>query len=296
MVSTALQITQHKIDGVTLSVTISGNGPPLFLLHGAFQTWACWRPLIPALAEQFTVIAPDLRGLGRSARTAAGYDMATVAGDIVGLADHLGHERFLIAGHDLGGGVGAALALAAPDRVLGFAFLDMLIPGFGFEDAWVPRPNGQFLWFGALNSVPAAVETLLAGREREYIEFVLKSVSANPEAFAVEDVDDYAQGYAGERGLEPLGQYFRAMWTNAEHFRAAVASGQRITAPVLALGGEHSTGEGAARSIEGIATQVEAGIVPGAGHWLPEEQPDHMMARLLAFFEPLVATPLRTAL
>jgi hypothetical protein len=111
------------------------------------------------------------------------------------------------------------------------ACLDMLIPGFGFEDAWVPKPEGRFLWFGALNSVPGAIETLLAGREREYITFVLQSMSANPRAFADEDIDDYAEGYSGEGGLEPLGRYFRAMWTNADHFRSEVSSGKRINAP-----------------------------------------------------------------
>ncbi len=145
------------------------NGSPILLLHGAFQTRYLWRNIAVELSKTHTVIAPDLRGIGDSEAGDNIFDMKTVASEQATLMQTLGFESYAVIGHDLGAGVGYALAAQFPEQVTRFAFMDMLLPGFGFEDAWVPRPNGQFLWFAALNSVPGLVETLLKGRERKYL-------------------------------------------------------------------------------------------------------------------------------
>jgi pimeloyl-ACP methyl ester carboxylesterase len=274
--------SRAEVNGVGLSYAMTGKGPPVVLLHGAFQTWRCWRRVMETLSDRFTLIAPDLRGIGGSDRPDTGYEMFSAATDIAALIRLLAPEGAAVAAHDIGGGVGAALALAEPDLVHKFAFLDMALPGFGFEDIWVPKPGGQFLWFGALNSVPGAIETLLAGREREYIEFVLKSVSANPDAFDAEDVDAYVQAYAAPGGLRALSAYFQAMWRNAEDFKAHAAA-RKYPGPVLAVGGEYSTGALAGASMEGVADHVESVTLPGAGHWLPEEKPAELADLLYRF-------------
>jgi pimeloyl-ACP methyl ester carboxylesterase len=252
------------------------------LLHGAFQTWRCWRRVIDELASDFHLIAPDLRGMGDSYRPDEGYEMFSSAADIASLIRKLAPSGASVVAHDIGGGVGAALALAEPSLVKKFAFLDMALPGFGFEDIWVPKPDGQFLWFGALNSVPGAIETLLAGREREYIEFVLQSGSANAAAFDQDDVSAYAQSYAAPGGLRALSAYFQSMWRNAEWFTAQAARG-KYTGPVLAIGGEYSTAGLAGISMQGVAENVTSMTLSEAGHWLPEEKPAELASSLKEF-------------
>jgi pimeloyl-ACP methyl ester carboxylesterase len=259
-----------------------GKGSPVLLLHGAFQTRYLWRHAAEVLAVKHTVIAPDLRGLGDSGTADGKLDFKSVATELATLMTALDHERFAVAGHDLGGGVGYALAAMAPQRVTHFAFMDMLLPGFGFEEAWVPRPNGQFLWFAALNSVPGVIETLLKGREREYLDTVLRGgFTANKAGITDADLAAYAAAYARPGALAALGGYFRAMWTNAEHNKASAAV--KLAMPVAAFGGEHSVGAGAAQSMSAVAGHVQTVIVPGSGHWLPEENPSFVHNELLAF-------------
>jgi pimeloyl-ACP methyl ester carboxylesterase len=259
-----------------------GKGSPVLLLHGAFQTRYLWRSTAEVLAKRHTVIAPDLRGIGDSGAADGKFDFKSVAAELAALMAALGHERYAVAGHDLGGGVGYALAALAPQRVTQFAFMDMLLPGFGFEDAWVPRPDGQFLWFAALNAVPGVIETLFAGRERDYLDTVLRGgFTANKAGITDADLAAYAAAYAKPGALAALGGYFRAMWTNAEDNKASAAV--KLTLPVLAFGGEYSVGAGAAQSMSAVATKVKTVIVPGSGHWLPEENPAFVQRELMAF-------------
>jgi pimeloyl-ACP methyl ester carboxylesterase len=259
-----------------------GKGTPVLLLHGAFQTRYLWRGVGEALAQTHTVIAPDLRGLGDSGSGDGQFDFKSVAAELAALMSALGYETFDVVGHDLGGGVGYALAALAPQRVTRFAFMDMLLPGFGFEEAWVPRPNGQFLWFAALNAVPGVIETVLVGRERAYLDAVLRGgFTANKAGITDADLDAYAAAYARPGALAALGGYFRAMWTNAEHDKASAAT--KLAMPVAAFGGEYSVGPGAAQSMSAVAERVRTVIVPGSGHWLPEENPGFVIQELKSF-------------
>jgi pimeloyl-ACP methyl ester carboxylesterase len=259
-----------------------GSGSPVLLLHGAFQTRHLWRRVAESLAGKHTVIAPDLRGIGDSGAADGRFDFKSVAAELAALMAALGHERYAVVGHDLGGGVGYALAAQEPQRVTRFAFMDMLLPGFGFEEAWVPRPNGQFLWFAALNAVPGVIETLLKGREREYLDTVLRGgFTANKAGITDADLAAYTAAYSKPGVLAALGGYFRAMWTNAENNRASATV--KLTMPVAAFGGEYSVGAGAAQSMSAVADHVTTVIVPGSGHWLPEENPVFVLNELLAF-------------
>jgi pimeloyl-ACP methyl ester carboxylesterase len=259
-----------------------GTGAPVLALHGAFQTRYLWRDVAQALAPHHTVIAPDMRGIGDTGLGDGPLDFKSVATELAALMQTLGHERYAVVGHDLGGGVGYALAAMARARVTRFAFMDMLLPGFGFEQAWVPQPNGQFLWFAALNAVPGIIETLLAGREHEYLETVLRGgFTANKAGITDADLAAYTAAYAKPGALAALGGYFRAMWTNAEDNKTSAVN--QLLMPVAAFGGEYSVGAGAAQSMAAVAAHVKTVIVPGSGHWLPEENPAFVIDELKAF-------------
>ncbi len=257
-----------------------GAGPPIVLLHGAFQTGQCWRRVASLLEGSCRLVIPDLSRIGESAGIVGPLGMEEVAGDVLAALDAIGVTEFALVGHDLGGGVAAAMAQTRPEAIRALGFLDMLIPGFGFEEIWVPQPEGRFLWFGALNAVPGVIETLLPGREDAYVRLVHRSTTPRPEAIEEADLAAYCVAYVGAERLAALGGYFRAMWGNAERFRAAVAAGRLYRGPALALGGEYSTGTMAADSLRAIAPGAEGGVVPGAGHWLPEEAPDLVAARI----------------
>src|SRR5262245_2276967 len=106
-----------RVDGVTLHYTTGGRGPAVLLLHGYAQTSHMWRPLLPLLAPSLTVIAPDLRGAGGSARPPTGYDKKTLARDIHGLVRQLGHQQVRVVGHDIGLMVAYAYAAQYPSEV-----------------------------------------------------------------------------------------------------------------------------------------------------------------------------------
>ena len=136
-----------ELGEATLHYVTAGAGAPVVLLHGWPQTWYMWRKVIPALAERYRVIAPDLRGLGDSSRPAGGYDKLTIARDIGELVlDHLDLDAVHLVGHDWGGPVAFALAAARPDRVARLALLDVPIPGDGMDVFWHDRWHHAFHW------------------------------------------------------------------------------------------------------------------------------------------------------
>src|SRR5713226_6839622 len=129
------------LEDVRLHYVTAGRGDPVVLLHGWPQTWYEWRRIIPALAERYTVIAPDMRGLGDSSKPATGYDKRTVAADIYQLVRKLGFEKIFIVGHDWGGPVAYAYACAHPGDVRKLVILDVAIPGAGLEPLGAQLPG-----------------------------------------------------------------------------------------------------------------------------------------------------------
>jgi pimeloyl-ACP methyl ester carboxylesterase len=159
--------TSRYIDtgDVRLHAVIGGDGPPLLLVHGWPQTWYAWRLLMPALARDFQVIAVDQRGIGLSDKPEDGYDTGTLAGDLIGLMDALGHQRFAVVGHDTGFAIGYALAADHPDRVACAALAE--IPGppgaTPSPPLFVPGPFNDRLWHIPFSRVAKVPEQLVAG-------------------------------------------------------------------------------------------------------------------------------------
>ena len=169
---TESDFTHHTIalDDVRLHYVTAGKGDPVVLLHGWPQTWYEWRRIIPALAERYTVIAPDMRGLGDSSKPATGYDKRTVAADIYQLVRKLGFEKIFLVGHDWGGPVAYAYACAHPGDVRKLVILDVAIPGAGLEKIPQATRRGG-IWHIAFHNVRDLPEALIAGRERTYLSW-----------------------------------------------------------------------------------------------------------------------------
>ncbi len=279
----SVKFSHHTADlgDVRLHYVTCGQGPPLVFLHGWPQTWWEWRRIMPALAERYTVIAPDMRGLGDSSCPPSGYDKKTVANDIWRLVhDVLGHETFYLAGHDWGGPTAYALAHAPQDAVRKLAIIDVVIP-CGTPDAltW-----GGRRWHHGFHWVPDLPEALVTGRERLYLCWFYTNLAYNPKAITDEDIDEYVRAYSRPGALHAGFEYYRATPTDLLHNNELIKT--KLNMPVLALGGAGGKGRGlqVLENLRELATDVRGGAIEQCGHWVPEEQPEELAKHLLDFF------------
>ena len=267
---------------VTMHYVTAGAGEPVVLLHGFPQTWFEWRLIMPALAERYRVIAPDLRGLGDSSRPAGGYHKSRVAEDVWELMrGELGHDSFLLVGHDWGGPVAYALAAAHRGAVRKLAILDVVIPGDGSDQF----STSQGRWHHGFHRTLDLPEALIAGRERTYIAWFLKNFTAHPGMIPDDAIDEFARTYAKPGAMRAGLAYYRAIPRDIADNQRAIAAG-KLAMPVLALGGTETFGrrELTLESMRRVADDVRGGTVEGAGHFIPEEKPQELAAALLDFF------------
>jgi pimeloyl-ACP methyl ester carboxylesterase len=269
-------------NGTTLHVRVGGQGPAATLLHGYGETGDMWAPLATVLARDHTVVAPDLRGMGLSARPERGYDKRTQGQDIAGLLDVLGIERGDLVTHDIGNMVGYALAAQYPDRVSRFVIMDAPLPGIG---PWEEVLKNPLLWhfrFGGPD-----MERLVAGRERIYLDRFWNEFSADPKSFSEAAREHYARLYAQPGAMRAGFNQFAAFDQDAIDNKVFVAHG-KLTMPVLAIGGEKSFGATMAVVMRAAATDVHELVIAGSGHWLMEEQPVSTVTAVRAFLDTQV--------
>lgn len=270
-----------RANGVRLHYVMGGEGDPVVLLHGWSQTWRGWRKVMPALAERHTVIAPDLRGMGDSEKPQGGYDGLTVAEDVLQLVRGLGFERFHLVAHDVGGWAAYPLAASYPEAVRSLAMVDSLPPGLGLDELSVTEENP--LWHMAFHTAGDVAEMLVSGKEREYLSYFYRKYSYDPAAIGEEDVDEYVRRYSAPGGLRGGFGYYRAFFEDVRQNRE-LAGRSKLGMPVLALGGDHSIGDGMLWATREFAEDVRGGSVERCGHFVPDERPRDLAERLLAFF------------
>lgn len=270
-------------NGQQLHYLIAGQGPPLVLLHGWPQHSHHWRPIMPALAERFTVIAPDQRGAGGSTKPRAGYAKRELAADVHALIRSLvGTTPIRLCGYDWGANTAYAYAAAWPEEVERLAFLEMVFPGFGYEEVMRPQRGWDQVWQLAAFTVPEVCERFLLGRERELLAWYFWRSADNPNAVSMEDFEIYIRTLQLPNALRAGFEYFAAIWDDAEHNRQAAQT--KLTMPVLALGGARAIGPNVERSASQLAENVTGVVLEGAGHWLTDERPDDLTVALLEFF------------
>jgi pimeloyl-ACP methyl ester carboxylesterase len=263
---------------------IGGEGPPLLLVHGWPQTWYAWRLVMPALAQDFRVIAVDQRGTGLSDRTPDGYDTGTLAGDLVALMDALGHQRFAMVGHDTGMWIGYALAADYPERLDRLAVAETPIPGLSPSPPLLSNAHlsSQLFHFG-FNWLDGLNEQLVTGREDIYFGYQFASKAAK-------QLPDYAVKYyvdtlaADSGALHGSFAMYRAL--DATIAQNAQRKAQQLTLPILAIGGGHSLGQQVADTMKLGAKDVQGLIIPGCAHYPAEETPEDLLAALTDFLAP----------
>jgi pimeloyl-ACP methyl ester carboxylesterase len=264
--------------GADIFVRSGGSGPAVVLLHGYAETSDSWAPLAAELVGKYTVVVPDLRGIGRSSRPTGGYDKKTQAGDIRAVVTALGHDRTSLVSHDIGIMVAYAYAALYPDKVERLVVMDAPLPGIA---PWDQIVRNSALWHFSFHGPDA--ERLVEGRERIYLDRIWNDFSGDPgkpdEATRAYYAEQYAQPGAMRAGFAQ----FTAFAQDAEDNKRFQQT--KLTMPVLAIGGEKSFGATEATVMRNVATNVCEAIVPGAGHWLMEESPAATVALIRDFLK-----------
>jgi pimeloyl-ACP methyl ester carboxylesterase len=263
--------------GVKLHYLTAGHGTPLILLHGYAETSLMWKPIIPLLAARFTVIAPDLPGIGDSGIPADGLDMKSAAVRIHDLAKSLGVQKAEVVGHDIGLMVAYAYAAQFPSEVTKLVLMDAFLPGV---PGWEPIYNNPGIWHFRFNG--PTPEALVQGRERTYFDYFWNDFAADknhsvPEA----DRKAYVAAYSRPGRMHAGWAYFVSFQQAAKDF--ALLSQTKLTMPVLTIGGEKSLGEPLGEQTKLVATNVTVVVLKNAGHWVLEEQPKDTTAALQNF-------------
>jgi pimeloyl-ACP methyl ester carboxylesterase len=263
--ATAISSRFAEVKGIKLHYLTSGKGPALILMHGYAETSLMWKPIMPALAERFTVIAPDLPGIGESAIPSNGLDMKSAATLMHELARSLGVEKAEVVGHDIGLMVAYAYAAQFPKEVQKLVLMDAFLPGVG---DWASIYNSPDFWHFRFHG--PTPEALVKGRERIYFEHYWNDFAADktrsiPEA----DRRLYAVAYAQPGRMQAGWAYFTAFPQTARDF--AELSRSKLPMPVLSIGGEKSLGVALGEETKLVATNVTVVVIRNAGHWILEE-------------------------
>ena len=270
---------------VRLHAVVGGDGPPLVLIHGWPGSWYYWRLVMPALAQDFEVIAVDQRGIGLSDKPEDGYDTGTLANDLVGLMDALGHTQFAVVGVDTGLLIGYALAADHPDRVTHLAVGEAPLPGITPPNPLIlPDQIVDRLWHIPFNQLKETNEKLVRGREDVFFgaEFFASAGTNKLPDYAVQY---YVKGLASSpEALHGSFQLYRAFGATAAQNEKRKT--RRLPMPVLAMGGAESSGAMVAETMKLTADDVQTLVVPGVGHWLAEQAPDEIVAALREFLAP----------
>jgi pimeloyl-ACP methyl ester carboxylesterase len=266
-----------EVNGVKLHYLTAGHGPAVILIHGYTQTSRMWRPIIPLLAEKFTVIAPDLPGIGDSEIPADGLDMKTAAIRIHALAKSLGVEKARVVGHDIGLMVAYAYAAQFAAETEKLVVMDAFLPGVA---GWESVYNNPSIWHFRFNG--PTPEALVRGRERTYFEFFWNDFAADkthslPEA----DRAAYAAAYARPGRMRAGWAYFVSFQQAAKDF--AELSQTKLTMPVLAIGGEKANGTLLGEQMKIVASNATMIVLKDCGHWVMEEKPKETTDALIKF-------------
>lgn len=276
----------ETVNGLRLHYVAGGNpdGDTLILLAGFPQSWFAWRKVMPRLAAAYRIVALDLPGQGDSDRPLDGYDTQTLAHHVRDWLGQLGISRYFLAAHDVGAWVAYPHAALSGGEIRRLALLDAGIPGITLPDALPITPERAWrTWHFAFHVLPDLPETLICGKEREYLDWFLRRKTANPDAFTDADLEEYLRVFRKDGGLRAGLAYYRAAHLSARQNRALKERGP-IQTPILALGADQGSIADMATPLRGTFANVTGHTIGRCGHFLAEEQPQAVADALGAFF------------
>jgi len=278
-----------KTSGAEINLLTGGSGAPMLLIHGYPQNHVIWHKVAPKLAQQFTLVIPDLRGYGDSSKPPTDaehlpYSKRAMALDMAEVMSALGHERFDVVGHDRGARVTYRFALDHPGRIRRLCTLDIMptLEQFERADRYVSR--GMYHWYFLTQPAPFP-ERLIGNDPDYYLEHCLQSWRGK-DTFAPEALEAYRKSFRDPEVIHGTCEDYRAGITcDCKFDEADRAAGKKLTMPMLALwGGRGRPGTAILDIWKTWATDVRGEGID-CGHFIPEEAPEALLERLFAFFK-----------
>ena len=270
-----------EVNGIRLHYTRAGSGEPVVLLHGFPMTSLYWRKVIPALAERFTVIAPDLRGCGDSDRPSGGYDKRTVAEDVHQLLTQLDLGPINLISHDVGMMVAYAYASLYPTKVKRLALTEAALAGLGLEDLFDASNTPRMFHLPLFEAPNGLAEALITGREKLFVSHMMRQQAYDTTALDEEVLEEYARHLAAPGALRGGIEYFRTHTIDAVHNREFAKT--KLPMPVLTIGGTASFGAHLEPEVRPLASNLRSVMIEECGHYLAEERPERLTEELLGF-------------
>jgi pimeloyl-ACP methyl ester carboxylesterase len=260
------------VNGTTIHYMRGGKGPAVILIHGLPQDWYEYHAIMPRLAKQFTVIALDLRGISGSSAAAGGYDAANLAEDVHQLATALKLQSVYVVGHDIGGPVAFAFALRYPDTARGVMILDAVLPGVAGWDEIMASP---YTWHIGFMQAPGLAEQLVPGHQDAFLGRFYTIGKFSPA-----DVAYYLKAYETPAQLHSVFEIYRAFPANVEFNKAHL--GANALPLFIAFGEQSHQASMAPKLLAGLRaagfSHVQTGVIPGANHYVVQDQPDEVAA------------------
>lgn len=286
--------TRIQTSGAEINLVHGGSGPPVLLLHGYPQTHVEWHKVAPRLAEQYTVVVPDLRGYGDSEKPPAAdgdlsvYCKRTTAQDQVDVMAALDFQDFHLIGHDRGVRVGHRMALDHPDKVRTLTSLDVMPSQAAFENMDADLSFAWFHWHLMRQPSPFP-ETMIGSNAKFYLDFLLDRWTAVDGAITEDAYAEYLRCFSDPETIRASCLDYRAISLDLEH--DAVDRGRKLACPVLLLWGADTRKRPGWQTGSNLDMLTEwrdrADDVSGkpidCGHFLPEERPDETLAKILPF-------------
>lgn len=279
--SGAFQHADTVTAGLRFHYLFQGAGFPVILLSGFPESSYAWRKVIPQLASDYRVIAPDLPGQGDSDLPTNGYDTATVAKRLDLFISGLGLERFHLVGHDVGAWVAFTYAAIFRSKIETLTLIDAGIPGVSLRPE-IRLQEARNRWHFLFQQIPEFAETIVAGHEEAYISWFFRNKAARPDVFSEEDIKEYTRIYSAPGAMAASFKFYQAVPESMEQNRALAEN--KLSFPVLAIGGERGSTPHLGNDLLPIAPKTRGLMFP-CGHYVPEEEPDRLVRQLRAFFK-----------
>jgi pimeloyl-ACP methyl ester carboxylesterase len=268
-----------------MHVAEAGSGEPLLLLHGYPQHWWEWHKVLPALAQHYRVICPDLRGAGWTDAPRAGYTPEQLVADVVALLDTLELDRVRVMAHDWGALVAFLLCLYHPDRVERYISLAIPHPFVRFHPrllAAVPR-----LWFQFAIATPVLGPLSVSRFGQPMAHYLLRHYTSDPDAFSPRDIELFIAPFRqADRARAASALYRNFIVPLSRRVIAGRYRNMRLTTPTLILYGSEDPNMSAEMldGYQGHADDLTIEEVDGASHFIADEKPEVVIDRALDFF------------
>jgi pimeloyl-ACP methyl ester carboxylesterase len=266
-----------KVNGITIHYVIGGKGEPLVLIHGFGVNWHVWNRLLPELSRHFTIIAPDLRGVGESDKPAGGYDKKNMAKDIHELVGLLGYKTINLVGHDIGLMVAYAYAAQFGDEVKKVVLSESIVPGV--EPIWTKVYTTKW-WFGFF-ARPVAGK-IVADHVRDFFEDFWTIGMHRKGAFTEDESDEFIRAYSTPGATTGSFQWYGSIpqdvIDNSEFMK------RKLQMPVLAMGAEFYLASFLVDDLRAVADNITELKILDSGHFVVQEQTAQVQKGLIDFF------------